>query len=163
MSDACPGNIKYGSRHALQGQASGQGVVLTPSSCGTDLGSVRLNVGRSVFIKGARGGTLFFPLGIDALAHSWPHVLLYAFPPLALLLATLTRVREHGHTLILIESGLRCIGRRRFISYCGVSLGYFLFAETYCCKQEAQSPSTSGMPAVVGLAPISHRMDSHRT
>ncbi|XP_029937836.1 uncharacterized protein LOC115380768 [Myripristis murdjan] len=42
------------------------------------------------------------PLGIDALAHAWPHVLLYAFPPLALIPPTLSRVREQGHALILI-------------------------------------------------------------
>ena len=42
------------------------------------------------------------PLGIDALAHAWPRELLYAFPPLALILPTLSRVREYGHSLILI-------------------------------------------------------------
>ena len=42
------------------------------------------------------------PLGIDALAHPWPKVLLYAFPPLCLILPTLARVREQGLTLILI-------------------------------------------------------------
>ncbi|XP_053173996.1 uncharacterized protein LOC128357652 [Scomber japonicus] len=42
------------------------------------------------------------PLGIDALAHVWPHELLYAFPPLALLPPTLSGVRDHGHALILI-------------------------------------------------------------
>lgn len=42
------------------------------------------------------------PLGMDALAHSWPNVLLYAFPPLSLISPTLDRVREQGLTLILI-------------------------------------------------------------
>ncbi|KAL3999504.1 Ran GTPase-activating protein 1 [Sarotherodon galilaeus] len=42
------------------------------------------------------------PLGVDALAHNWPHALLYAFPPLALISPTLTRVREKGLTVILI-------------------------------------------------------------
>ncbi|XP_062286992.1 uncharacterized protein LOC133992289 [Scomber scombrus] len=42
------------------------------------------------------------PLGIDALAHVWPHELLYAFPPLALIPPTLSRVRDHSHALILI-------------------------------------------------------------
>lgn len=36
------------------------------------------------------------PLGLDALVHTWPHVLLYAFPSLALIHLTLTRVREHS-------------------------------------------------------------------
>ncbi|XP_039904294.1 uncharacterized protein LOC120744181 [Simochromis diagramma] len=42
------------------------------------------------------------PLVVDALAHNWPHALLYAFPPLALISPTLTRVREKGLTMILI-------------------------------------------------------------
>ncbi|XP_025766655.1 uncharacterized protein LOC112848041 [Oreochromis niloticus] len=42
------------------------------------------------------------PLGVDALAHNWPHALLYAFPPLALISPTLTTVRERGLTIILI-------------------------------------------------------------
>ncbi|XP_041931407.1 LOW QUALITY PROTEIN: uncharacterized protein LOC121695003 [Alosa sapidissima] len=42
------------------------------------------------------------PLGIDALAHQWPHVLLYAFPPLELITPTLARVREQSLSLILV-------------------------------------------------------------
>lgn len=42
------------------------------------------------------------PLGLDALAHEWPRVLLYAFPPLELITATLSRVREKKHCLILV-------------------------------------------------------------
>ncbi|XP_067307872.1 uncharacterized protein [Pseudorasbora parva] len=42
------------------------------------------------------------PLGVDALAHPWPRVLLYAFPPLCLIIPTLARVREGGFSLILI-------------------------------------------------------------
>ena len=42
------------------------------------------------------------PLGLDALAHSWPQGLLYAFPPLSLILPTLERVRTHRLSLILV-------------------------------------------------------------
>lgn len=42
------------------------------------------------------------PLGMDALAHEWPHALLYAFPPLELIAPTLSRVREEKHSLILV-------------------------------------------------------------
>ena len=42
------------------------------------------------------------PMGLDALAYEWPRVLLYAFPPLELIIPTLARVREKGHALILI-------------------------------------------------------------
>ena len=37
------------------------------------------------------------PLGQDALAHTWPEVLLYAFPPLPLIFPTLLRVLRQGH------------------------------------------------------------------
>ncbi|XP_038128389.1 uncharacterized protein LOC119774782 [Cyprinodon tularosa] len=46
--------------------------------------------------------TLNAPLGVDALAHAWPHELLYTFPPLALIPPTLARVRAFNHKLILI-------------------------------------------------------------
>ena len=41
-------------------------------------------------------------LGLDALAHKWPKVLLYAFPPLELITPILARVRERSLSLILI-------------------------------------------------------------
>ncbi|XP_034567334.1 uncharacterized protein LOC117832353 [Notolabrus celidotus] len=41
-------------------------------------------------------------LGMDALAHPWPDVLLYAFPPLSLISPTLARVRQQSLSLILI-------------------------------------------------------------
>lgn len=42
------------------------------------------------------------PVGTDALAHPWPNVLLYAFPPVHLIPHVLTRVRERGLPLVLI-------------------------------------------------------------
>ena len=41
-------------------------------------------------------------LGIDALAHKWPATLLYAFPPLTLIIPTLERVRQQRLSVILI-------------------------------------------------------------
>ncbi|XP_062372037.1 uncharacterized protein LOC134059609 [Sardina pilchardus] len=41
-------------------------------------------------------------LGQDALAHDWPEVLLYAFPPIPLILPTLQRVLQQGHRLLLV-------------------------------------------------------------
>ncbi|XP_014827275.1 PREDICTED: uncharacterized protein LOC106916513 [Poecilia mexicana] len=41
-------------------------------------------------------------LGQDALAHPWPRVLLYAFPPLSLIWPTLQRVLEEGHKMLLV-------------------------------------------------------------
>ncbi|XP_068583377.1 LOW QUALITY PROTEIN: uncharacterized protein [Cebidichthys violaceus] len=42
------------------------------------------------------------PLGQDALAHTWPEGLLYAFPPFPLILPTLLRVLHQGHRLLLV-------------------------------------------------------------
>ncbi|XP_075325299.1 uncharacterized protein LOC142383412 [Odontesthes bonariensis] len=42
------------------------------------------------------------PLGQDALAHDWPEVLLYAFPPIPLIAPTLQRVLQQGHRLLLV-------------------------------------------------------------
>ena len=41
-------------------------------------------------------------LGVDALAHKWPTTLLYAFPPLTLIIPTLERVRQQRLSVILI-------------------------------------------------------------
>ncbi len=45
---------------------------------------------------------IFFTKSTDALAHEWPSLLLYAFPPVALLPQVLRRVMEQRHKLILI-------------------------------------------------------------
>ncbi len=45
---------------------------------------------------------IFFTRSTDALAHEWPSLPLYAFPPVALLPQVLSRVREQRHKLILI-------------------------------------------------------------
>ena len=45
------------------------------------------------------------PLGLDAFAHSWPKDLLYAFPPLDLILPTLERIRLLGLTVLLVAPG----------------------------------------------------------
>lgn len=42
------------------------------------------------------------PLGLDAMAHTWPRMRLYAFPPVALLTGVLARVRQQGSCLLLI-------------------------------------------------------------
>ena len=42
------------------------------------------------------------PLGLDAMAHTWPRLRLYAFPPIALLPGVLAKVRRQGSRLLLI-------------------------------------------------------------
>ncbi len=48
--------------------------------------------------------SLNFPttLGIDAFAHPWPNVSLYAFPAIKLIMAVLCRVKVSGARLLLI-------------------------------------------------------------
>ncbi len=46
---------------------------------------------------------IFFTKSTDALAHDWTSLPLYAFPPVALLLQVLRRVREKRHKMILID------------------------------------------------------------
>ncbi len=41
-------------------------------------------------------------LGIDALAHQWPDMNLYAFPPVKLIPAVLCRVKTYGVRLLLV-------------------------------------------------------------
>ncbi len=46
--------------------------------------------------------SIFFTKSTEALAHGWPSLPLYAFPPVTLLPQVLRRVREQRHKLILI-------------------------------------------------------------
>ncbi len=38
----------------------------------------------------------------DALAHDWPNLLLYAFPPIALITQVIRQIREQGHKVLLV-------------------------------------------------------------
>ncbi len=38
----------------------------------------------------------------DALAHDWPNVLLYAFPPIVLIPQVIGQIREQGHKVLLV-------------------------------------------------------------
>ena len=48
-------------------------------------------------------GESISPLGQDALAHAWQNQLLYAFPPLPLILPTLGRILRGNHKELLIS------------------------------------------------------------
>ncbi|KAL0176639.1 hypothetical protein M9458_028969, partial [Cirrhinus mrigala] len=45
---------------------------------------------------------IYFSKDRDALAHDWPNLLLYAFPPTSLIPQVLKRVREQHHKLLLV-------------------------------------------------------------
>ncbi len=54
----------------------------------------------------------------DALAHDWPNLLLYAFPPIALLPQVVRRVREQGHKVLLVAPcGGTNLGCQSWLSY----------------------------------------------
>ncbi|KAK9975285.1 hypothetical protein ABG768_023338, partial [Culter alburnus] len=44
----------------------------------------------------------FFSKEVDALAHTWPSTLLYAFPPIALIPQVIRRIREDQHRVLLV-------------------------------------------------------------
>ncbi len=52
--------------------------------------------------KGNSHCPIYFTRSTDALAHEWPSLPLYAFPPIALLPQVHSRVREQQHKLLLI-------------------------------------------------------------
>ncbi len=45
---------------------------------------------------------IYYSKDRDALAHDWPNLLLYAFPPIALLPQVVRHVREQGHKVLLV-------------------------------------------------------------
>ncbi|XP_050958769.1 LOW QUALITY PROTEIN: uncharacterized protein LOC127160164 [Labeo rohita] len=91
------GNPRY-SEWSLHPQVVGQ-LWKRFGRAAVDLFASRENSHCPLFFSLARDGA---PMGVDALAHQWPNVLLYAFPPLSLIIPTLRRVREYGHSVILI-------------------------------------------------------------
>ena len=52
-------------------------------------------------------------LGRDALSHEWPDLLLYAFPPIPLIWAVLSRVREMGDRVLLIANTTNVVYLRK--------------------------------------------------
>ncbi len=63
-------------------------------------GRARVNLFAS---KGNSHCSIFFTESMNALAHEWPSLPHYAFPPIALLSQVLRRVREQRQKLILID------------------------------------------------------------
>ncbi len=107
--NARPGNNECGGGSPVQGESSYGEWTLHSQVVGqlwkrfgrtaVDLFALHENSHCHLFFSQARDGT---PMGVDALAHPWPNIQLYAFPLLSLIIPTLRRVRECGHSVILI-------------------------------------------------------------
>ncbi len=68
-----------------------------------NLGSLWQSSSRPLCLRRQLSLPNLFTKSTDALAHEWPSLQLYAFPPVALLPQVLRRVKEQWHKLILIS------------------------------------------------------------
>ncbi|KAL3053108.1 hypothetical protein OYC64_005605 [Pagothenia borchgrevinki] len=106
-----PGSGEQGSRPHVEGRPCARRVGASPGGGEADLGPVRDSRGGSVCQPAQQplcpvvlhGPERRPALGGDASAHKpWPRKLLYAFPPLRLILPLLGRVRRERLSIILV-------------------------------------------------------------
>ncbi len=96
--DACAGQNEPRSRHVVEEQCLFRGMDVPPAR-GSEICRARVDLFAS---KDNSHCPIFFTRSMDALAHEWPSLPLYAFPPVALLPQVLRRERELRHKLLLI-------------------------------------------------------------
>ena len=108
QSHTCSRALKPGAGPSLQGRSSCEGVEIAPAGGGSDMGPLRQGRSGSFCLqsKYPLPPVLFHnrpqhPPG-NALAHTWPNTLLYAFHPVEMILSVLERVRQQGLSLILV-------------------------------------------------------------
>lgn len=105
----CLGHSEQGPRQFVEGEPTLWRMVPSFSERGSAVEEVQSGTHRSlrltqkwplsyVLLTMGRG----CPLSVDALAHTWPSVLLSAFHPLCLITPTLVKVKEQSLTLTLI-------------------------------------------------------------
>ncbi|XP_067312120.1 uncharacterized protein [Pseudorasbora parva] len=99
--DSCSGNSEQRRGSSIEGEPALRRLAPPPSDSRHDMDEVT-DARRSVRL--ARKQPLSYVLLAKGLgrAHPWPRVLLYAFPPLCLIILTLARAREGFFSLILI-------------------------------------------------------------
>lgn len=109
QSRACAGGTELRGGHHVQGGPSPGGMEAPSGSGVQDMVSVRQAEVDLFASRESSHCPLFFslrndhpPLGWDALAHPWPRVLLYAFPPFALLQPLLRRIQVEHVRVILV-------------------------------------------------------------
>ncbi len=101
--NACAGQNEPRSRHVVKEQCTFRRMDAPPARGSENLGSLWQSSCRPLRLRRQLSlPNLFFTKSTDALAHKWPSLPLYAFPPVALLPQVLRRVREQWHMLILI-------------------------------------------------------------
>ncbi len=100
--DACAGQNEPRSRHVVEEQYLFRGIDAPPARCSENLGSLWQSSSRLLHLRRQLSLPNLFTKSTDALAHEWPSLPLYAFPPVALLPQVLRRVREQRDKLILI-------------------------------------------------------------
>ncbi len=102
--DACTGQNEPSSRHVVEEQCLFRGIDASPTRSSENLGSLWQSSSRPLCLRRQLSlPNFFFTKSTDALAHEWPSLQLYAFPPVALLPQVLRRVKEQRHKLILIS------------------------------------------------------------
>ncbi len=100
--DTCAGQNEPRSRHVVEEHCLFRGMDAPPTRSSDNLVSLWQRSSRLLRLRRQLSLPNLFTKSTDALAHEWPSLLLYAFPPVALLLQVLRRVREQRHKLILI-------------------------------------------------------------
>ncbi len=94
------GGPQYRSRHPVETGAEARGMEASPRGGGADMEGVRPGtIGYDCAASDVSLSTLVLPhttssSGLDAMVQTWPRLRLYAFPPIALLLGVLERVRR---------------------------------------------------------------------
>ncbi len=103
-SNACARQTEPGCRHVITEQRPLRGID-APSAGGSgnlgDLMGIKAEI--NLFTSKYNSHCLTYYLkDMDALAHDWPNLLLYAFPPITLLPQAIRRIREHKHKVLLV-------------------------------------------------------------
>ncbi len=94
-------------------------------------------------------------LGIDAFAHPWPNVSLYAFPPIKLIPAVLCRVKVSSARLLLIAPfwpSQTWLSELLYPVSCIGLLGRFRSGRTCCPSFRAGSGILNQSSGIVGMA-----------
>lgn len=125
-------------------------VVVKQVGTSTDLFSLRKDVG---WVRLYSLRCVAVPLGVDVLAHFWPHELLRAFPPLTLIPPSLSRVREHGHALILLAEVRNALGGGDISASADAALAAPAAPGPAIADKKVGLSSAPRAPAAVGLAP----------